>query len=211
MWIAITLLACQAESSAWELQEIRRHVGTTADQAMGFFASSIQDVDQDGTRDYLVGSPGQRRSPKGKLLGGVELHSGATGKLLETWFGPHQGSHFGRIAFGVGDLTGDGSPEIAIGATKDSRQFKEGGSLSILEAKNGKRLHTWYGGEAFDKFGRCLAVLPVLSDQDSPKLLIGGYQPSGLHRKGPGYLRVYSAKGALFETLQGNLPRDIDE
>ena len=209
MWIAIPLLALQATATPWELKEIRRHEGATPDQALGFFVGSIRDVDADGTPDYLIGSPGQRPTPDGKRLGGAQLHSGATGKILRSWFGPHEGSHFGRIALGAGDFTGDGNPDVAVGATKDSRHAKEEGSLTLLDARSGERLHTWFGGEAFDKFGRCLAILPSPAKGGVSQLLVGGYQPSGLHRKGPGYLRVYSTEAGLLDTIEGNLPRDM--
>lgn len=87
------------------------------------FASSVEptgDHDGDGVGDVLVGGPGyQGSSPSGgnnfdSPQGSVSLLSGATGQKLTLFRGDFGFDYFGDSVASIGDLTGDGIPEIAI-------------------------------------------------------------------------------------------------
>ena len=87
------------------------------------FATCVElagDHDGDGINDVLVGGPGYQGSlAKGGLAhsppqGSVSLLSGATGRKLALFRGKFGFDHFGYVAASIGDITGDGIPEIAI-------------------------------------------------------------------------------------------------
>jgi hypothetical protein len=93
------------------------------------FASSVEptgDHDGDGVGDVLVGGPGYQGSlvrgggsPEGGNIfnsppGSLSLLSGATGRKLALFRGDFGFDYFGSIAASIGDVTGDGLPEIAI-------------------------------------------------------------------------------------------------
>lgn len=86
------------------------------------------DVDGDGHPDLVVGRPDE---------GAAHLVSGRDGSVLftlraEGW----AGSRFGAAASGIGDLDGDGAPDLAVAAPGVDRVFVFGSSLGygLIEA-----------------------------------------------------------------------------
>lgn len=73
------------------------------------------DVDGDGAGDILVGS---RWSAPG---GSAWLFSGADGSVLQVFSGMTNGDNFGNSANAAGDVTGDGIPDLVIGASQEGR------------------------------------------------------------------------------------------
>ena len=92
-----------------ELWSVSSATGSTI---LGFSLETIDDVDNDGIRDVLIGEP------FGQFSGGfVHLHSGKNGRWITTFAGT---SRFDSVGFSIaadGDYDGDGSPDIATGAT----------------------------------------------------------------------------------------------
>ena len=89
-----------------------------AQQYTGFVrANGVPDVDGDGANDYVISyAAGFPASPIVGPNGALELHSGATHALL--WMvpnppGPASGYIEGDAPISVGDIDGDGLPEIA--------------------------------------------------------------------------------------------------
>ena len=87
------------------------------------FATSVEatgDHDGDGIHDVLVGGPGYQGSLAGggslysEPMGSVSLLSGVDGKRLALFRGDFGFDRFGSVAASIGDVTGDGIPEIAI-------------------------------------------------------------------------------------------------
>lgn len=84
-------------------------------QKQAAFACAVAaagDVNQDGTADLLIGAFGQEQSGRAYVL------SGKGGAHLSTLAPPQSqpGAGFGWSVAGLGDLTGDGVPELIVGA-----------------------------------------------------------------------------------------------
>jgi len=102
--------------------------------AFGGAVAAAGDVNQDGVPDLLVGAFGQGES------GQAFVFSGKTGKLLYTMQAPQRqsGAGFGWALAALGDLTGDGVPELVVGAFAQEGR----GRVFVFDGKNGKLLRT---------------------------------------------------------------------
>jgi hypothetical protein len=80
--------------------------------SFGYAVAGGQDLNGDGTPDFVIGAPSQNT-----LKGAAYTFSGANGALLKSLKGPNQ--NFARFGTSVAlspDVTGDGRPDILVGA-----------------------------------------------------------------------------------------------
>ena len=102
-----------------------------------------------------------------------------------------EGQQFGSTLAALGDLDGDGSSELAVGAQRSGPG--QPGFVSVLSGTNGRVLYTLHGLLRDDRFGRSLSGGLDLDGDAVPDLVVGALdereRESGLPS---GYLRAYS-------------------
>ncbi len=84
----------------------------------GHSVSGAGDVNNDGYADVVVGAIGEERPSSPWGAGCAYVFSGGTGDVLHVLFSPNEcaGGFFGHSVAGMGDVNGDGRPEVVVGA-----------------------------------------------------------------------------------------------
>ncbi|MFG0304753.1 MAG: FG-GAP-like repeat-containing protein [Phycisphaerales bacterium JB040] len=151
--------------------------------------SGIGDVDGDGITDGAVSAPGQRRA---------YIYSGATGLQIGPDLVPGGSStSFGQFFVGgVGDLTGDGVPDVYVGDYAASRAY-------VFSGADGS-IHLNIAGGTGSGLG-CGRGLYADADGDGvDDLCIGAYTDS-TGGGSAGQVRLYSgADGSLIRVVSSN-------
>lgn len=201
-------------------QETETGVGMT----FGSVVASAGDLNSDGVPDILVGDA--RQNAGGNIdQGQVHVFSGATGALLRTLNhpDPQAGAFFGASAASVGDINGDGVPDILIGASvQDVGANTDQGRAYVFSGATGALLFTLdlpnpaappFNG--FANFGFSVAGAGDANGDGIPDLFVGApgqTVPGPPGQVGPnssqGQAFVFSgANGALLFTLDDPTPQ----
>lgn len=186
-----------AQSVAWSTS------GANDGAAFGMAIAGGVDIDMDGVPDALVGAP--RFHPNHPGPGDASLLSGATGLRLFTWTGIANGDQFGATVAFVGDVNGDGRPDIAIGSPRADVTAANAGLVRVVSGRTGLELFTVNGSSAGDLFGTSLAALGDVNGDARADFAVGATR-NGI---AVGQVRIVSgASGATIRTLVGTSVND---
>lgn len=174
--------------------------GVNMNSAFGWSASSAGDVDGDGLEDIISGAP--HDPTVGAYAGKVQVHSGATGALLYTWFGDAAGDYFGHVVDGAGDVNADGFDDVIVGAIQSTFTGVATGSgyARVFSGADGSLLHEVVGHQTLDQLGFSARGVGDVTGDGYDDFLVGapqgvtlGYAPTGR----PGYARLISGRDGL--------------
>jgi hypothetical protein len=120
--------------------------------SFGAAVAGGQDVDGDATPDFVIGAPNQK-----SLQGAAYVFKGSDGTLMRSLRGPGQGfAKFGTSVALTPDLTGDGKPDILVGAPDATvNGLANAGEVLIFRGNNGRLFQTLTSEQptAFAGFG----------------------------------------------------------
>ena len=94
--------------------QIKKLGGSADGDQFGWAVAGPGDIDGDGIPDYATGVPGSDIPQTD--TGRVWVHSGANNTLLRQYSGQAAGDRFGSSLAAVGDVNGDGVPDLLAGA-----------------------------------------------------------------------------------------------
>ena len=149
---------------------------STSGDRLGAAVTSLGDVDFDGVPDFAVGAPGASQVA-GDNRGRVEVWSGATLTKLYDVFGFANDSEFGFALTDVGDITGDGRSDFAVGAPAESVNI---GAAYVLSGATGSLIYKVEGLHADARFGTSLAMLGDTNGDGLADLGIGAPAKTGV-------------------------------
>ena len=164
-----------------------------AEDHFGAAVAGIGDLDDDGIPDLVVGVPGGDKS--GTDRGEVwVLFLDSEGKVRDEQRiadsdGGFEGAladddSFGSAVANVGDLNGDGIPDLGVGAPNDDDGAANAGAIWILIMKTDGRVDAWqkvsgeageFNGnlEADDHFGAAIAGIGNINNSGLADLAVG--------------------------------------
>jgi hypothetical protein len=168
-----------------------------------FFGASVAvlgDLTGDATADILVGAPGA-----GDLApGAARVFSGGTGSLLWefTGFGAES---LGRSVAAAGDVSGDGTPDMLVGAPgADGKKARGVGRVMLHSGDDFSALRAIYGKKEGQRLGWSVAGAGRVDTDTVPDIVYGA---TGVARKklaNVGQVTVLSGrKGSRLQKIKG--------
>lgn len=144
--------------------------GAEYNAGLGFSLSPLGDINGDGIPDFAAGAPDS--SSGGKTgSGSAYIFSGMDGSVLLSFHGPVSGEECGIAVSAIGDLDGDGLPDLAVGApsaSPNNQQFA--GRVYLVSSSSGQVLRVLEGKDPWSQFGWSVASV---GKPDSNQIFIG--------------------------------------
>ena len=143
-------------------------------------ADAAGDVNGDGYGDLLLGT--------GRGVGGAVVFSGVDGTVLHIFTGDAAGDQFGSAVSAVGDVDGDGLPDVAVSAN----QLASGGYgyVRVFSGADGRVLHALPGDASLPGFGQSLSGAGDVDGDGLADVIVGAGSDDA------GWAQVYSGEMA---------------
>lgn len=173
--------------------------GTTGQNAIPDIALG-GDVNGDGVRDLIAGDAGWSEGEGRVMI--FNLRNGATLRVISG--DPTQNSRFGTAVAGLGDVDGDGTPDLAATAPNrtDAGSFLTG-AVSVHSGRTGARLAAAYGSRLTD-LGVSLATIADVDGDGAADLVAGAADARGTQGSQQGRVLFVSARtGAILMQMEG--------
>lgn len=177
-----------------EVRRVFERSGSAPGDRLGTSVAALGDLSGDGTIDYAAGAPFSDAT--GTDAGSVIVFSAGGVALLLN--GVAAGDQFGTALANVGDLTGDGSDDLAIGAPFSDVGFTDSGSVTVVNGVTGAVIFTFHGTAANQRLGIALCGGGDANGDGTNDIVAGALGGAGL-------VRVFSGAGGgvLFSTNLG--------
>jgi len=159
------------------------------------------DVDGDGVRDLLLGTPRLSDNQPGT----VRVVSARSGETLYEVASDISGDGFGLAADTAGDLDGDGSIDLIVGAPYDTQGNARGGCVRIFSGTNAEELLRIVGEVAWRRLGQDVVGIDDVDSDGIPDFIVS--EPGDPMRgEEPGYVMCLSGaeEGGLIWFAEGS-------
>lgn len=182
------------------------YIGFESNASFGFATASAGDVDQNGVADVVVGS--YLSDLNGTNSGSAFLFSGESKLLLTGYASGVPGDYVGYSVAGVGDVDGDGVPDVAVGMPRADSGFSDAGVVRVYSGQTNQILHEWSGTGFGDQFGFSVAGIGDVTLDGFPDVLIGSPYDDDFGTNS-GSASIYNgATGGFIDTFFGDSSSD---
>ncbi|MBI5197069.1 MAG: FG-GAP repeat protein [Nitrospirae bacterium] len=151
-------------------------------------AMDAGDLNGDGVSDLFVG--------ESFPVGRARVFSGLDGSPISalTFYGDNNGLYFGVSVSGIGDITGDGVPDLIVG------DVEKGGYVVLFSGSDGSRIGKIDNPEKdnlYAEFGQSISGVGDVNGDGTPDFIVGaaGTNPNGSSNAGRTY--VFSGRKDL--------------
>ncbi|MCU0725229.1 MAG: integrin alpha [Planctomycetes bacterium] len=183
--------------------------GATNGDEFGYSVAGVGDLDGDGSDDVAVGAP-LATDGKGNQTGSVTVFSGADGSALLRLYGDAYLDRLGDAVSYAGDLDGDGTLDIAAGASwgtsSDGNTFP--GYVKLFSGVDGSTLYTWYGPSSDSLFGFSVSCAGDLDGDGADDVIIGAPLDEGAGMTENGSVWLVTAFGDMLGFAEGDADYD---
>ena len=139
--------------------------GDSEDDFFGSSVSGAGDVNGDGWADLIIGATGDNTIDSDS--GSARVLSGSDGSILYTFYGSGFFNEFGASVSGVGDVNGDGRPDLVVGASG-------GDYVRVLSGIDGSILYTVYSNGEFELYGISVSDAGDVNGDGATDLIVSG-------------------------------------
>ncbi len=169
----------------------------------GHSVAAMTDVNADGRGDVIVGAPFENPAPAPFNSGRAYVFSGKNGVLLHSLVSPAplQAGKFGTSVASVPDLSGDGKPDVLVGA----QEFGGEGRVHVYSGATGVFIRTLESPnkEVGGIFGWSVSGVPDANGDNLGDIVVGA--PG----EDPGTSPVNSGRAYVFSGATGQLLRTL--
>lgn len=168
-------------------------------QGYGYFGCSVAgigDIDGDGVPDVVVGAEGEN-------AGYAYTFSGNTGSLiceLQSLY-PETDGRFGSSVAGIGDIDGDGIPDVAVGAPDEDAVLANAGRVYLINGSDGtviRALQSPSDPAGNGHFGAAVAGIDDVTADGIQDILVGAPGESHDGYQGAGRVYVFDGQSGSF-------------
>lgn len=161
-------------------------------EGLGASVCGIEDINLDGSPDFLVGSDDSVSGSKGS----AKVISGADGSILYKLTGDDEHEGFGLSLSGIGDVNSDGISDFIIGAPRK-------GYVRVYSGADGLLLYKIDGSSA--SFGSSISGIGDVNSDGVPDLVVGKTSDDNFR----GSAKVFSGRdGSVKYTVYGDSEED---
>ncbi len=183
-----------------DARQLYTFVSDAPGERFGVALAAAGDADGDGHDDLAVGAP--RANGAGASAGRVVLYHGRDGTVLWSLDGAAEPGRFGEALAPAGDVDGDGSPDLVVGAPSGGPSGA--GAAYVVRARDGSTVLAIAGAAAGDRFGHSVAGVGDVDLDGFPDIAVGAPNHDGIATSS-GRVRVVSGRdGTTLATYEGS-------